>query len=446
MNPRDLTGWGRTPVSRAYSVARPTSVDQIRQHLSGVGRRGVTLRGLGRSYGDAAVNSGGEVLDLTSLTSTFDLHEAGWLTVSAGQSLDAILRRLVPLGWWLPVVPGTRQVTVGGAIASDVHGKNHHRDGTFGAHVRSLRLVLASGDEVEVAPDRDPDLFWATVGGMGLTGVIVEATVAVKRVETSYFTVDTDRTADVHELLDLMDEQDDRHRYSVAWFDTATRGDRLGRAVLTAGDSAPLAALDDDRRAAPLAFDAPRLGRVPVDVPVSFVNRWTARAFNELWYRKAPAHRRDEIQDITAFFHPLDIVDDWNRVYGPAGFVQYQSVVPDRASLVAMVERIADSGHVSSLNVLKRFGAANPAPLSFPAPGLTLAADFPVRRGLGGLLSDLDAIVSAAGGRLYLAKDSRTDPRTLAAGYPRLDDFRAVRDRVGATAVFTSDLARRLDL
>lgn len=440
------TGWGRATASHAAKVVHPLNLDHIRRGLADAGPRGLTARGLGRSYGDAAQNGGGTILDLTSLMSVFDLREDGCLTVSAGYSLDTILRRVVPHGWWLPVVPGTRQVTVGGAIAADVHGKNHHHDGTFGAHVQSLRLLLAGGDLVEVSPTSDPDLFWATVGGMGLTGVVIDATICLKPVETSYFLVDTDRTANVHELLDLMDAHDAEYQYSVAWFDTATKGDRLGRAVLTVGDSASLSALDERRRADPLEFVAPRLGRVPVAAPISFVNRWTARAFNEAWYRKAPQHRRDEIQDITGFFHPLDIVDDWNLVYGPAGFVQYQSVVPDRQTLIAMVECIAASGHVSSLNVLKRFGDANPSPLSFPMPGLTLAADFPVRPGLGRLLSELDELVSSSGGRLYLAKDSRTDPQTLAAGYPRLDDFRNVRARVGATGVFTSDLARRLEL
>lgn len=441
-----LTGWGRATASHAGRILQPSGEDEARLAVASAGRRGVTVRGLGRSYGDAAQNGGGTVLDLTGLTTTFELDPSGLLTVSAGWSLDAILRRIVPHGWWLPVVPGTRQVTVGGAIAADVHGKNHHHDGTFGAHVRSMRLLVAGGDEVTVSPDVDPDLFWATVGGMGLTGVVLEATLDLHPIETSFFLVDTDRTADVHELLDLMEAHDDDHRYSVAWFDTATTGRSLGRAVLTAGDSAPLTALDPDRRKDPLEFVAPQLGTVPWAPPFSLVNRWTARAFNELWYRKAPRHRRDEVQDITGFFHPLDVVADWNRVYGAAGFVQYQSVVPDRGTLIAMVERIADSDHVSSLNVLKRFGAANRSPLSFPMPGLTLAADFPVRPGLSGLLDDLDRLVRDSGGRLYLAKDSRTDPDTLAAGYPRLDEFRDVRARVGATNVFTSDLARRLDL
>lgn len=441
-----LTGWGRATGSHAGRILKPSGDDDVRRAIASADRRGVTVRGLGRSYGDAAQNGGGTVLDLTGLTPVFDLDPSGLLTVSAGWSLDAILRRIVPHGWWLPVVPGTRQVTVGGAIAADVHGKNHHHDGTFGAHVRSMRLVVAGGDEVTVSPDDDPELFWATVGGMGLTGVVLEATVELHPIETSFFLVDTDRTADVHELLDLMDAHDDDHRYSVAWFDTATTGRNLGRAVLTAGDSAPLAALGTDRRSDPLEFVAPQLGTVPWAPPFSLVNRWTARAFNELWYRKAPKHRSAEVQDITGFFHPLDVVADWNRVYGAPGFVQYQSVVPDRATLIAMVERIAASDHVSSLNVLKRFGAANPSPLSFPMPGLTLAADFPVRPGLSGLLDDLDRLVRDSGGRLYLAKDSRTDPDTLAAGYPRLDEFRGVRARVGATTVFTSDLARRLDL
>jgi decaprenylphospho-beta-D-ribofuranose 2-oxidase len=444
-----LTGWGGTSPSFA-NVVRPRDVDALRTQVASADHRGVIARGLGRSYGDPAQNAGGTVIDLTGWNEVLDLDtSARTIRVQSGASLDQLLRMLLPLGLWLPVVPGTRQVTVGGAIAADVHGKNHHVDGTFGNHVLSMDLLLASGDVITLAPDGEhAELFWATVGGMGLTGIVLEATVGLKTVESSYFVVDTQRTPDLATLLETLADGDDAYTYSVAWFDTATTGNALGRAVVTRGNSARLKDLEPDRRAHALDFAAPQRGRVPIDLPVGLVNRWTARAFNALWYAKAPRHRIGEIQDITQFFHPLDVVSGWNRVYGPRGFCQYQFVLPfgEEAAFTAAVEHIAQSGHVSSLNVLKRFGPANRAPMSFPFAGWTLAVDLPVRPGLNRLLSHLDALVATAGGRVYLAKDSRTTPDALRKMYPRLDEFLDVRHRVDPGGVFRSDLSRRLDL
>lgn len=444
-----LAGWGGTSASTAR-VARPADVEGLRDELKTVGERGLITRGLGRSYGDPAQNAGGTVLDLTDWDAILDVDtKAPSVRVQAGISLDRLLRALLPLGLWLPVVPGTRQVTVGGAIAADVHGKNHHVDGSFGNHVSEFDILLASGDIVSATPDgENAELFWATVGGMGLTGVVLEATIRVKQVETSYFVVDTERTTNLAQLLTALETGDDDYTYSVAWFDTATTGDALGRGVVMRGNTATREALDPDRRRAALEFAAPQRGRVPVELPFGLVNRFTAKAFNALWYAKSPRHRTDEIQDITQFFHPLDIVGDWNRVYGPKGFCQYQFVVPfgEEAAFTSIVETIAQSGHVSSLNVLKRFGPGNRAPLSFPMAGWTLAVDLPVRAGLDTLLNHLDQLVLAAGGRIYLAKDSRISAATFAQMYPRLDEFRATRARFDPTHTFRSDLSRRLDL
>lgn len=444
-----LSGWGGTSASTAR-VARPTDVEGLRAELTSVGDRGLIARGLGRSYGDPAQNAGGTVLDLTEWDSILDIDSrAPSVRVQSGISLDRLLRALLPLGLWLPVVPGTRQVTVGGAIAADVHGKNHHADGSFGNHVSELELLLASGDIVSASPTGEhADLYWATIGGMGLTGVVLEATIELKEVETSYFVVDTERTANLTQLLAALENGDDDYTYSVAWFDTATTGASLGRGVITRGNAALRETLDEDRRRSALEFAAPQRGRVPFELPLGLVNRFTARAFNALWYAKSPRHRSGEIQDITQFFHPLDVVADWNRVYGPRGFCQYQFVVPfgEKAAFTTIVETIAGSGHVSSLNVLKRFGPGNPAPLSFPTAGWTLAVDLPVRAGLDALLNHLDQLVLAAGGRVYLAKDSRISAATFERMYPRLDEFRTIRDRHDPTHLFRSDLSRRLDL
>ncbi len=444
-----LTGWGGTSASTAR-VARPADVEALRDELKTVGERGVITRGLGRSYGDPAQNAGGTVLDLTEWDAILDVDtRAPSVRVQAGISLDRLLRALLPLGLWLPVVPGTRQVTVGGAIAADVHGKNHHVDGSFGNHVSQLDILLSSGDVVSATPDGEhADLFWATVGGMGLTGVVLEATIELKDVETSYFVVDTERTHNLAEMLAALESGDDDYTYSVAWFDTATTGDSLGRGVIMRGNTAVREALDHDKRRAALEFAAPQRGRVPIELPVSLVNRFTAKAFNALWYAKSPRRRVGEIQDITQFFHPLDIVGDWNRVYGPKGFCQYQFVVPfgEEAAFTTIVETIAQSGHVSSLNVLKRFGPGNKAPLSFPVAGWTLAVDLPVRAGLDTLLNHLDQLVLAAGGRIYLAKDSRISAATITQMYPGIPEFRAARDRYDPARIFRSDLSRRLDL
>ncbi|TNC27570.1 FAD-binding oxidoreductase, partial [Mumia zhuanghuii] len=412
--------------------------------------RGVAVRGLGRSYGDAAQNAGGTVVDLTALDGFLAIdEEAPTVTVQAGVSLDTLMRELLPRGLWLPVLPGTRQVTVGGAIAADVHGKNHHRDGSFGQHVRSLELLTADGTVRRLTPDgEERSLFWATVGGMGLTGVVLSATIALSRTSSSYFLVDTQRTRDIDDLLGVLAEGDDRYQYSVAWFDTTLTGRGLGRGVVTRGSAATPADLDPAHAQDPLRFDAPSLGTVPDLVPSGLVNGATARAFNLAWYLKAPRHREREVQNITQFFHPLDVVSDWNRLYGARGFVQYQFVVPFGAeeTLRRIVVALARSPYVSCLNVLKRFGPGDPAPLSFPLGGWTLAVDLPVAPGLGTLLDRFDEEVAAAGGRVYLAKDSRAATETIAAMYPRLDEFRAIRAAVDPDGRFRTDLARRLAL
>ncbi len=444
-----LTGWGRTAPTAA-TVRRAGAVELLQEAVTSAGERGVIARGLGRSYGDAAQNAGGLVLDMTALDRIHGVDGSSRLVdVDAGVSLDTLMRALLPFGLWIPVLPGTRQVTIGGAVAADVHGKNHHVAGSFGNHVRSMELLTADGEVRHLEPDGETaGLFWATVGGMGLTGVVLRLRLAVQAVGTAYFSVDTERAENIDDLMSRLSTDDDRYPYSVAWFDSTTTGDHLGRAVITRGRSARVEELPEKLRARPLTFDAPRLGTVPPIAPNGLVNRVTGRAFNELWFRKAPRLRRDEIQNITSFFHPLDVVGEWNRVYGPAGFCQYQFVVPfgQEQLFRRCTETIAASGHVSCLNVLKRFGEGNRSPLSFPMAGWTLAVDLPVRPGLDRLFATLDDMVLDAGGRLYLAKDSRLGRDTLAAMYPRLEEFRAIRKAVDPGNVFRSDLARRLDL
>jgi len=446
---RRLTGWGRTAPTAATVLLDPT-VDAIVDAVRRAGQRGVLARGLGRAYGDAAQNAGGLVVDMTGLRRVHRVDaDTGVVVVDAGVSLDALMRTALPFGLWVPVLPGTRQVTVGGAIAADIHGKNHHVAGSFGNHVLSMDLVTASGELRSLTPDGpDAELFWATVGGMGLTGIVARATLRLQPTETAYFVVDTERAPNLDGLMARLAHHDDDYTYSVAWFDSVATGASLGRAVLTRGWAARRVDLPRSLRHDPLRFDAPRLFTAPPAFPGGLLNRATARAFNELWYRKAPAQRHGEVQNITKFFHPLDVVGEWNRVYGPRGFLQYQFVVPFGAedTFRRCVHAIAASGQVSCLNVLKRFGAGNGAPLSFPMPGWTLAVDIPIGPGLSRLCTDLDELVLGAGGRVYLAKDSRVGAETLARMYPRIDEWRKVRTAADPHGVFVSDLARRLAL
>jgi decaprenylphospho-beta-D-ribofuranose 2-oxidase len=338
-------------------------------------------------------------------------------------------------------------VTVGGAIAADIHGKNHHADGSFGAHVHSLVLAAPDGTTRRLTPTGTPEAFWATCGGMGLTGTILEATVALKRIETSRLAVDTDRVGDLDDLLVRLRDGQDRYRYSVAWIDLLAKGRHLGRSVLTQGDFARREELARDV-ADPLAF-APRRPLPAPHAPGGLLNRFTIAAFNELWFRKAPAHRVGELQTIAQFFHPLDLADGWNRLYGGRGFVQWQCLLPFGAedALRRCVEDLSGERAASFLAVLKTMGPADPGPLSFPGPGWTLAVDLPAGDlGTAALLDRLDEVVVDAGGRLYLAKDGRCRPELVPRMYPRLDEWRATCAELDPDGHLVSDLARRLHL
>lgn len=443
-----LSGWGGTPSSRCELVAlgdtaRAGAEDEVSSLIERVGPRGVLVRGLGRSYGDAAQNAGGLVLDGRSLSRRIDIDTAAATArLGAGASLEELMTRALPLGLFAPVTPGTRQVTVGGAIAADVHGKNHHRDGTFGQSVTRLVLIDGLGQRRELSPGQ-PE-FAATVGGMGLTGIVVEADVRLARVANCAMSVDTDRLPDLASVMTRLVETDRTHKYTVAWIDTLASGSSLGRGVVTAGDHAPQGVEADQFR-----FEPRSVAAAPKAIPSGALNRLTVRAFNEAWYRKAPKRRRGELQSIGAFFHPLDGVRDWNRIYGRNGFLQYQFAVPDSSAdfVSTVLARFSQAGIPCFLAVLKRFGPANDFHLSFPTAGWTLALDIPVGvPGLSALLRELDSELVAAGGRIYFAKDSRLDPALVSHMYPRLAQWRAVRETMDPDRKFTSDLSRRLRL
>jgi decaprenylphospho-beta-D-ribofuranose 2-oxidase len=444
-----LTGWGRTAATRA-EVSEPTTREQAVELVRGAGARGAVARGLGRSYGDAAQNAGGRVLDMTRMNRVLDVDlDTGTVVCEAGVSLHALIGMMLPFGYFVPVTPGTRYVTVGGAIGADIHGKNHHADGSFTQHVSSMDLLLADGTVRTVTPDGDPELFWATAGGMGLTGVVLTATLRMIPVRTARVRVLARRCQNLDEVMAAMAASDDTYRYSVAWVDCLAKGASLGRSVLEFGEHADVDELPAKHRADPLRFGARPLATAPAIVPSGLLNRRTVALFNEAWYRKAPKHEHLHYKSIPSFFHPLDGVRDWNRVYGPAGFLQYQYVAPfgSEDMVRRTLERISTVGAPSFLTVLKRFGPGSPGYLSFPMRGWTLALDFPTGTpGLRELLDWMDEQVLEVGGRVYLAKDSRLDADRLGAMYPRLEEFRKIRAQVDPEGVFVSDLSRRLDI
>lgn len=452
MTMQRLSGWGRTAWTVA-DVVHSTDPVVLADTLKTVGSRGAIARGLGRSYGAAAQNAGGTVLELTSEHDPLGIDAVldpitGLLDVASSVSLDSILRMCVPRGWFIPVTPGTRFVTVGGAIASDVHGKNHHFDGSFGQHVISLTLMRSSGEIVELSPTSHPEWFWATVGGMGLTGVILRATISMLRVESSQVRVETERLANFDAVCEAMgsDGEDNEYRYSVCWVDLLATGSSMGRGVLTRGDHAPASEVRGDD---PLAYDPRLTVSAPGWVPNRLLNKWSIKAFNEAWYRKAPSKRHVGLESIPAFFHPLDGVNRWNRLYGKQGFIQYQFIVPlERTDVLRkVIETFSAAGVASFLAVLKRMGPQNLAPMSFPTEGWTLTLDIAAGiKGLAELLSQVDSMVLDAGGRHYLAKDSHVSPSAVRRGYPRLEEWVNIQSEMDPVGMWRSDLARRLGL
>ena len=442
-----LMGWGRTSPTRA-TVWSPARADQIADRLRTSGPRGVIARGLGRSYGDAAQNAGGTVVLATALDRVLELDvEKGTITCEAGVSIDTLMRVLIPLGWFPAVVPGTRYVTVGGGVASDIHGK--YRLGSFCDSVTRLKLATPGSGVLTIGPDEQPDLFWATAGGMGLTGVVTEVTMQLQPLETSRMLVDTERATDVDDCMARMLSGDSRYRYTVAWIDCTASGASLGRSVLTRGNHARVDELGARQKATASVFAPRSLARAPKWLPNGLINPLSMRAFNEMWFRKAPRFETDAVQSMTEFFHPLDGVEGWNRVYGSHGFLQYQYVVPYGAEAVVRttLERLSAAKCASFLAVLKRFEHANPAPLSFPMHGWTLTVDIPAAHsGLEALLDGLDDLVVEAGGRVYFTKDSRVRPELVEPMYPEIARWREARAAVDPRGVMQSDLSRRLAL
>jgi len=443
-------GWGRLEAVRC-GVCRPSSCGEVVEVLRSDGLAPITPRGLGRSYGDASYDGRGVVLDSRGLDRYVAFDETtGLLRCEAGVSFAAIVRTFVPRGWFLATTPGTQFVTVGGAIAADIHGKNHHRVGSFGEHVVEFTLLLASGELVRCSRDENAELFFATLGGMGLTGFVVDATIRLRRIVTAYVTVDYRRSRCLDDSLEAFEQGDESYEHSVAWVDCLAAGKSLGRGVVMRANHATVTDLPTRASAAPLVLPARRPWSVPYAPPVSPLRPWTIRLFNEAFYAAHPDHRA--VVDIGRFFYPLDAVRGWNRLYGPRGFIQYQAFFPRDTSIQGLRELlscVSSAGVASFLAVMKSCGPADGGLLSYLEPGHTLALDIPWHRSdahMRELCGAFDDILLRHGGRIYLAKDALATAETFRRMYPRLDEFQRVRKRVDPGGRFSSALGRRLGI
>jgi len=437
-------GWGGASAARV-DLLRPTSVEELGEAVGSCREdgSGAIARGMGRSYGDAAQFGGGTVLETTGLKG-FELdREGGTVTAHAGVTLGELLAALVPQGWVVPVLPGTQHVTVAGAIASDIHGKNHGVAGTFGTYVREIGLLTASGEVRELHATGDDDgLLGATIGGMGLTGVILWARIALRPVSSPLLSVDTDRARNLDHALSLLSAPGGPHR--VAWLDLL--GPRAGRGVVTRAEH-----IDEALRGSDAGDGSTIRARatIPDRWPGGLLRPATVGALNELRYRRTPRSERGRVEGLAVHMFPLDVLDGWPRLYGRAGFLQYQFAVPvgREQILEAAIEHLRRASVPCYLAVLKDFGAANEMPLSFPMAGWTLALDLPrAAPGIDVALDRLDALVADAGGRVYLTKDVRMRADAAAAMYPRLPEWRAIRDGVDPDRLWRSDLALRTGL
>ena len=435
-----LTGWGRSSHA-AMDVGRPERPRDLASLLADTNDTSVIVHGSGRSYGDAALNQGGRAILTQRLARLQSFDETtGRLVCESGVTFADLMTVFLPRGFCVPVTPGTAFATIGGAVATDVHGKNHDRVGSLGDHIEWIELLTADGEMVRVSPDQRPEVFAATIGGMGLTGIIVSVCFRMIRVPSGSVDMHERRIADLDGFFAAFEEVRQDAEYSVGWIDGLARGKRLGRGIL---ETASFAEADPARP----RKDKQR--RVPIDFPGIALNALTVGAFNSGYYRRVPSRGRDQTFPAGQFFYPLDAVHDWNRIYGKRGFYQFQCVIPDasaRDGIRRALEEISAARSASFLAVLKTLGGEGRGLLSFPMRGYSLALDFPRRKGTEALMERLERITLDHGGRVYLAKDAVLSPDGFAAMYPRLDAFRAVLSEADPKGRFQSDMARRLNL
>jgi len=438
----NISGWGNFPRTKA-EVERPDSENEVRSLQQSVGTH--IPRGAGRSYGDSALSS--TILESAKLNETLDFDsENGIFTCRSGKMLNMILDEIVPKGFFLPVTPGTKFITVGGAIAADIHGKNHHVDGCFSQHVLWFNLMTADGSIRKCSRTENTELFWATCGGMGLTGFILEASFQLKGIETSKIINRTIKCSNLDEVISKLLEHES-YTYSVAWIDCAISGENLGRSLLYLGEHATKVEVADDDLTT-YKTPSPLFG-LPFNLPNWTLNRWTVKAFNALYYGKVRQKDGTAIVGFGPYFYPLDIADNWNRLYGSNGFAQYQFVIPMDGAHEGMnriMQEIVKSGESSFLAVLKLFGEQNEGWLSFPKRGLQLALDFPINEKSLVLMNRLDDMVMKMNGRSYLAKDSRMKRAFFEASYPKLAQFKQLLSEIDPNVKFRSLQSDRLGI
>ncbi len=440
---KQIANWGNYPIVESNEV-QFRSINELQKIVNS--STSAIARGNGRCYGDASLS------DVTISTLKFDKllffdKINGILECQSGVTLDQVLDVIVPEGWFLPVTPGTKFVTIGGVVASDVHGKNHHIDGSFSRHIVSLVLMLSNGETVTCSKSEKADLFEATCGGMGLTGVIVSVKFQLKKIETSYINEKKIRVDNLEELLHLF-ESNNNYTYSVAWIDCLKKGNGFGRSVLMLGEHAKLNELNSEQKAnGALALPKKKSISFPVNLPSWVLNNFTVRLFNFLFYHKNFKKEKNSIIPYEPFFYPLDAILHWNKGYGKKGFVQYQFVVPmeNKEGLITILKKISDKGWGSFLAVLKTFGEQTDL-ISFPIAGYTLALDFPVRDGLFNFLDELDEIVLQYGGRIYLSKDARMKANTFWKGYSNSKKFASVIEKYNPQTKFQSIQSSRLSI
>ena len=441
-----LSGWGRYPALNAQSIT-PNRWQSIPEQLWAHG--GQIARGQGRSYGDSAL--GAHIISTESMDHFLEFNpQTGILSCEAGVTLAQILQVTVPQGWFLQVTPGTKFVSVGGAIASDVHGKNHHHHGSFSTSVCSLQLLTTQGSLIACSATQNADIFHATCGGMGLTGIIVSATIQLLKIDSSWIAQRTLKTQSLAETLEQF-ENTQSATYSVAWIDCLAKGEHLGRSLIMLGEHATQSQLSAGGISYSQRWQTHQAGKLsmPFALPNFVLNRWSIKAFNELYYRRVRQADSHNLLHYDPYFYPLDGIHHWNRMYGAEGFLQYQFVIPFSAGLAGLqriLTTISQSQKGSFLAVLKVFGEGNDNYLSFPVAGYTLALDFKIDHQIWALLDRLDQMVLEMSGRLYLAKDARMSAQTFHQSYPNLDQFIQVREQLGAHTHFHSAQSMRLGL
>ena len=442
MDKTELGTWGNVRGSESY-LREPESIDDLREIIKSVGNRGGIARGSGMSYGDQPMNSDGDVIQpLFREGNIENPNSNGIITVPSSITFAELLERVVPLGWFMPVVPGTSFVTIGGAIAADIHGKNHYRKSSIASHIKSMTLMLADGETVRCSETEEASIFWATVGGLGLTGIVIEATIQLSRIRSSKVQVSRKSFGNFSDLFEAMKSQVNRSEYSVAWLDLISKNN-FGRGILETANHVTSNPHPE------FSYIAKPTLPLPNHLADTFLRRSTVKAYNSLRFLSAGKTETIRKTELSTFMHPLDKVRNWNRLYGKSGIIQWQIAVPEVSehTLFDVIDSIGKAKVPAFLVVLKKLGASNQAPLSFPMQGWTLAVDFPANyKRIYRFLDSLDQELMQAGGRIYLAKDARLDPELIPKMYPDLDEWKSIRQNIDPDRRWQSDFSRRLNL